>query len=57
MRVHVLNVGLLENATIGKFFLTTLLAVDEIERTQEGKAIARPNGDFREGRANKYNQK
>jgi len=57
VRVHVLNVGLLENATIGKFFLTTLLAVDEIERTQEGKAIARPNGDFREGRANKYNQK
>lgn len=56
VRVHVLNVGLLENTTMGKFFLQTLLAVAEmerniiIERTQEGKAIARQHDDFREGR-------
>lgn len=61
--VHVLNVGLLENTTMGKFFLTTLLAVAEmerntiIERTQNGKAIAKMKPGFREGRPQKYTQK
>lgn len=60
VKVHVLNVGLLENTTMGRFFLTTLLAVAEmernliIERTQEGKAIAKQNADYREGRPKKY---
>jgi DNA invertase Pin-like site-specific DNA recombinase len=63
VRVHVLNVGLLEDTTMGRFFLTTLLAVAEmernliVERTQEGKAIARQREDFREGRPNKYSKK
>lgn len=63
VKVHVLNVGLLENTSMGNFFLQTLLAVAElernmiIERTQEGKAIAKQNPDFREGRPNKYNKK
>jgi len=63
VRVHVLNVGLLENTTMGRFFLTTLLAVAEmernliVERTQEGKAIAKQNPDFKEGRPNKYTKK
>jgi DNA invertase Pin-like site-specific DNA recombinase len=63
VRVHVLNVGLLENTTMGRFFLTTLLAVAEmernliIERTQEGKAIAKQRDDFREGRPNKFTKK
>lgn len=58
--VHVLNVGLLENTTMGKFFLTTLLAVAEmerntiIERTQTGKALARTRNGFKEGRPTKY---
>ncbi len=45
--VHVLNVGLLEDTAMGQFFITTLLAVAElernqiIERCQTGKAIAR----------------
>ena len=58
--VHVLNVGLLENTTMGKFFLTTLLAVAEmerntiIERTQTGKAIARTKEGFKEGRPKKF---
>ena len=58
--VHVLNVGLLEDTSMGQFFLTTLLAVAElernqiIERTQSGKAIAKQNPDFREGRPEKY---
>lgn len=63
VKVHVLNVGLLENTTMGRFFLQTLLAVAEmernliIERTQEGKAIAKQQSGFREGRPNKYTKK
>ncbi|MBQ0067076.1 MAG: recombinase family protein [Phascolarctobacterium sp.] len=54
--VHVLNIGLLEDTAMGHFFLTTLLAVAElernmiIERTQAGKAIARTKEGYREGR-------
>ncbi|MGG3580935.1 recombinase family protein [Priestia megaterium] len=63
VRVHVLNVGLLEDTTMGHFFLTTLLAVAEmernliVERTQEGKAIAKQRPDFKEGRPNKFSKK
>lgn len=66
--VHVLNVGLLEDTTMGRFFLTTMLAVAEmerntiIERTQSGKAIAKANAEkkgekFVEGRPKKYTEK
>lgn len=60
VKVHVLNVGLLENTTMGRFFLQTLLAVAEmernliVERTQEGKALAKQRDDFREGRPRKH---
>lgn len=60
--VHVLNIGLLENSSMGKFFLTTLLAVAEmerntiIERTQTGKAIAKTKAGFKEGRPKEYTQ-
>jgi DNA invertase Pin-like site-specific DNA recombinase len=60
VRVHVLNVGLLENTTMGRFFLQTMLAVAEmernliLERTKEGKAIAKQKPDFKEGRPRKY---
>lgn len=60
VKVHVLNVGLLENTTMGRFFLQTLLAVAEmernliVERTQEGKAIAKQRPDFKEGRPKKH---
>lgn len=63
VRVHVLNVGLLEDTTMGKFFLDILLAVAAMERnmiidrTQEGKAIAKQREDFREGRPNKFSKK
>ncbi|WP_443685436.1 recombinase family protein [Phascolarctobacterium succinatutens] len=56
VKVHVLNIGLLENTSMGNFFITTLLAVAElernmiIERTQSGKEIARTKAGFREGR-------
>lgn len=63
--VHVLNVGLLEDTAMGQFFLTTLLAVAElervqiIERTQTGKAIAKAKAKskgekFKDGRPKKY---
>lgn len=58
--IHVLNIGLLENTTMGKFFLTTLLAVAEmernmiIERTQAGKEIAKRKEGYKEGRPPKY---
>jgi DNA invertase Pin-like site-specific DNA recombinase len=60
VKVHVLNVGLLENTTMGRFFLQTMLAVAEmernliVERTQEGKAIAKQREDFVEGRPPKF---
>ncbi len=63
VKVHVLNVGLLEDTTMGKFFLQTMLAVAEmernmiVERTQEGKALAKQSADFREGRPRKYSKK
>lgn len=47
VKVHVLNIGLLENTSMGNFFITTLLAVAELERnmilerTQAGKEVAR----------------
>ncbi|WP_454015430.1 recombinase family protein [Bacillus sp. Marseille-Q7846] len=62
VKVHVLNVGLLEDTTMGHFFLQTMLAVAEmernliIERTQEGKEIARKRPDFKEGRPKKFNE-
>ncbi|MCB2357374.1 recombinase family protein [Clostridium estertheticum] len=61
--VHVINIGLLENTSMGKFFLTTLLAVAEmerntiIERTQTGKAIAKTKEGFKEGRPKLYTSK
>ena len=48
---------------MGQFFITTLLAVAElernqiIERCQNGKAIAKQNPEFTEGRPKKFNQK
>ncbi|MCJ8341815.1 MAG: recombinase family protein [Cetobacterium sp.] len=61
--VHVLNVGLLENTTMGKFFLTTLLAVAEmeiniiVERTQSGKELSKQYPNFKEGRPPIYKRK
>ena len=60
--IHVLNIGLLENTNMGRFFITTLLAVAEmerntiIERTQAGKAIAKQKPGFKEGRPKKYSK-
>ncbi|MDR2833360.1 MAG: recombinase family protein [Streptococcaceae bacterium] len=57
VKVYVLNLGLIENSVLGKFFLRTLLSVAEmerdmiLERTQEGKIWAKMNKpDYKEGR-------
>ena len=61
--VHVLNMGLLDNTPTGKLIRNIMLAFAEferdmiIERAQEGKAIARRQPDFREGRPRLYSRK
>ncbi len=60
--VHVLNMGLMDNTPTGKLIRNIMLAFAEferdmiVERTREGKAIAKQNPDFREGRPNKYSK-
>jgi DNA invertase Pin-like site-specific DNA recombinase len=63
IKVHVLNMGLIEDTPTGRLILSVMLAFAEferdmiIERTQEGKAIAKQNPDFREGRPSKFGKK
>ena len=60
IKVHILNMGLIENTLTGNLILTVMLAFAEyergmiVERTQMGKAAARQNPDFRDGRPKKY---
>lgn len=63
VNLHILNMGLIEDTPVGRMILTNLLAYAEfelymiIERTQDGKAIAKQNPNFREGRPKKYSKK
>ena len=63
VKVHVLNMGLVEDTPTGRLILTIMSGFAEferdmiVERTQEGKAIAKQREDFREGRPNKYSKK
>ncbi|MGN7276155.1 recombinase family protein [Bacillus subtilis] len=63
VKVHVLNMGLVEDTPTGRLILTIMSGFAEferdmiVERTQEGKAIAKQRDDFREGRPNKYSKK
>lgn len=63
VKIHILNMGLIENSPMGRLIVTNLLAFAEferamiIERTQGGKAIARQRPDFKEGRPPKYSRK
>lgn len=63
VKVHVLNMGLIEDTPTGRLILNIMLSFAEferdmiIERTQEGKAIAKQRDDFREGRPRKYSKK
>lgn len=61
--VHVLNMGLLDNTPTGKLIRNIMLAFAEfeydmiVERTREGKAIAKKQPDYREGRPPLYGRK
>lgn len=63
IKVHVLNMGLIEDTPTGKLILSVMLAFAEferdliVERTQEGKAIAKQKPDFREGGPKKFSKK
>lgn len=63
VKVHILNMGLVEDTPTGRLIFNIMSAFAEferdmiVERTQEGKAIAKQRDDFREGRPNKYNKK
>ena len=54
--LHILNMGIVEDTPMGRLIVTNLLAFAEFERamiaerTNAGKAIARQNPDWREGR-------
>ncbi|KAA0940617.1 recombinase family protein, partial [Sporosarcina sp. ANT_H38] len=56
IKVHILNMGLVEDTSMGRLILRMLSAIAEfdrdmiVERLAEGKAIAKQNPDFREGR-------
>ena len=58
--VHVLNMGLIDNTPTGKLITQVLLAFSEferdliVERTAEGKMLARRKPNYREGRPRKY---
>ena len=60
--VHVLNMGILSNDSTNVLMRNVLLAFAQferdliVERTQEGKAIARQREGFREGRPRKYHK-
>ena len=63
IRVDVCNLGVLDNSSMSTLMRNILLSFAQferdmiVERTQEGKAIARQNPDFREGRPKKYSRK
>ena len=60
VKVHILNMGLVENTLTGNLILTVMLAFAEyergmiVERTQTGKNVARMNPDFKDGRPRKF---
>ena len=58
--VEVLNLGTIDNSPTGKLIRNIMLSFSEfehdmiIQRTQEGKVIARQNPNFRDGRPKKF---
>ena len=60
IRVHVLNMGVMDNSPTGQLIRNVMLAFAEFERnmimqrTREGKQIARTKEGYREGRPKKY---
>lgn len=62
VKVHILNMGLVENTPTGRLIFNILSSFAEferdmiVERTQEGKALAKQRDDFREGRPRKHSK-
>lgn len=60
--INVLNVGVIDNSPTGRLIRNIMLSFSEFEhdmivqRTQEGKAIAKQNPNFREGRPKKFSR-
>lgn len=60
VKVQILNMGTLDNSTTGKLIRSIFFAFAEferdmiVERTQEGKAIAKQKEDFKEGRPKRF---
>ena len=60
VNVHILNMGMLDNTPTGKLIRNVMLCFAEferdmiIQRTSEGKAIAKKNPGYREGRKPTY---
>ena len=58
--VHIWNMGLVENTLTGNLILTVMLAFAEydrgmiVERTQTGKAVARQDPSFKDGRPKRF---
>jgi DNA invertase Pin-like site-specific DNA recombinase len=63
VKVHILNMGLVEDTPTGRLIFNIMSSFAEferdmiVERTQEGKAIAKQKEGFREGRPNKFTKK
>jgi len=63
IRIHILNIGIIENTPTGRLIFTVFSAFADferdliVERTQEGKAIAKQNPNYKEGRPKKYKTK
>lgn len=63
IKVNILNIGIMDNTPSSKLIRNIFFSFAEferdmiVERTQEGKAIAKTKKDFTEGRPKKYTQK
>ena len=62
IKVHVLNIGIIDESPAGKLIRNVMLAFSEFERdmivqrTKEGKAIARTDPNFKEGHPKKFTE-
>ncbi|ARK24156.1 resolvase [Sporosarcina sp. P37] len=63
VRVHIINMGIVEDTKYGRLMLTILSGFAEferdmiVERLAEGKAVAKLNPNFKEGRPKKFTKK
>lgn len=63
IRIHILNMGIIEDTPVGRLILTTFLAFAEFERDiirertmEAGKEVARQRPGYREGRPEIYTE-